>query len=176
MNDGKYKFLIVLLAGAVIAAFFLPWIKVESKPLGIVTELLTGKYQATVETISGFKIPILANSEESRVIDNIARILKPDIQEVDKKSYLVWLVPILALIILVMALRYGTNELLNLLFAVVGCAIFAYSLHKLQTTDLDKLLFQVKLGSGGWLTLLAYLGIGILGFARFITLAEKGKR
>ncbi len=55
--------------------------------------------------------------------------------------------------------------------------IFAYSFYKLQTTNLDKLLFEVKPGLGGWLTLGGYLSIGVLGFLQFVILAAgKSKR
>ena len=177
MNDKVYKFLMVVLAGAVIAGFFLPWITVESKPVGSLMKILTGQHQETVQGISGFRIPIFANREESHIIITIATLFKPGIENVDKKSYLVWAVPVLAFIILVLALHNDRSELLNFLFAVIGLVIFAYSFYKLQTTNLDKLLFEVKPGLGGWLTLGGYLSIGVLGFLQFVILAAgKSKR
>jgi len=84
--DAKKKVLLVLVV-VIVISFFLPWVSIESKAVGSVTKLLTGKKQATINSISGFKVPILANSEESRFMITIIKIFQPDIENADKKKF-----------------------------------------------------------------------------------------
>lgn len=166
--DKPYKVAILVLTAIIVVGFFLPWINVESKQVGTITKILTGKRQATVEAISGFRMPLLANSEDARLIISVARTFYPDVTAIDKKSYLVWLFPIVALIILGIALNAENNKLINLIFGAIGIAVFVLAVYKISTTDLDRLVLQMKIGTGLWMSLWGYLGIGILGFVSFV--------
>lgn len=175
--DKVFKILILILVAIIVVGFFLPWVNVESKQVGTFTKLLTGKQQKTIHAISGLDIPVLANSDESRLIVSIAKIFNPDIQNVDKKSFLVLIIPVLALIILLLALFQGNNLWINLVVALVGCAIFFFALYKIKSADLERAILQIKIGFGLWATLVSYLLIGIVSLANFIKLtAEKGKK
>ena len=121
---------------------------------------MTGKRQDEIHAISGFDVPRLANSDESRLILTVAKIFKPDVKDIDKKSYLIWIIPLLAVAIF----------LVNMVFGVIGVAIFAVTVFKLKTTDLDKVVLQIKIGVGLWLILWSYLGIGIASILRFFAL------
>ena len=174
--DNMYKSLILILAAVIVVGFFLPWVSVESQQVGTFTKLLTGKRQASVDLISGVEIPILANSDESRLIVSIAKIFYPQVKDVDKKSFLVLIVPILAIIIFLLTLKLSKNKFVNILFGIIGIGIFAFALYKLQSTDLDKLVLQIKIGIGMWLVLYAYLGIGLLSVFNFLGLLFKGNK
>ena len=52
--DKTYKVIMLILVAIIVLGFFLPWVNVESKQVGAITKILTGKRQATVEAISGF--------------------------------------------------------------------------------------------------------------------------
>ena len=172
-----YKILILILVAVIVVGFFLPWINVESKQMGTFTKLLTGKQQKTLHYISGLDIPVLANSDESRLIVTIAQIFNPDIQDVDKKSFLVLAVPILALIILLLAWFQGKNLWVSLMIGIVGCAVFSFALYKIKTTDLEKAILQIKIGLGLWAILYSYLAIGVVSIANFVKLTvDRGKR
>ena len=153
---------------AIIIAFFLPWVMVESQQAGSFVKLFTGAEVKGLAAISGFNIPIMANSDDSRLIISIAKIFKPDIQDVDKKSILVVLIPILAVLILVVTSYFGKSRFFNLLIGIVGAVIFAAAMYKIKTTDLEKLILQIRIGSGMWITLYSYLGIGICGFLKVL--------
>jgi hypothetical protein len=156
------------LAVVIFIAFFLPWLSVESGQIGMVTKILTGKRQALVDNISAFNIPILANSTESRFMISIIRIFNPNIEHADKKSFLIWLVPIFALIIAV-ASRFLAGDLwFNIAVGLIGTAIFAVAVFKISTTDLDKFVLRVSVGLGLWLSIYTYLAMGLLSFAMAI--------
>jgi len=170
-----YRLLMMLFVVLIVIGFFLPWVNIESKQVGSVTKLLTGKRQEIIHSISGFDIPTMANSEDARLIISIAKIIKPDIQGVDKKSYLVWSVPILALMILLLVFLWGKNRWLSLLYGIIGLAIFFIAVFKIKTTDLDKLVLQVRIAHGLWLILWSYLAIGIMAMGNFRLIAAKTK-
>jgi hypothetical protein len=168
-----HKILVLVCVSAIVLGFFLPWAQVESKQVGAITKALTGKRQESVDAISGFKIPIMANSDESRLAMSVIKIFNPGVENADKKSFLVWLIPILGLVILGLTFSLETNRWVNLAIAILGIAIFAVALYKIKTTDLDKLILQIKIGIGLWMILWGYLISGIAGAARFVLLLKK---
>jgi hypothetical protein len=174
--DKISKPVIGILVAVIVISFFLPWISVQSAAAGKVTELLTGKRQDKIDAISAYRVPVMANSEESRLIISIIKIFNPKTQNADKKSYLIWVVPILAVIMLILNMVMGNNKWLNLVVGIIGIAIFAFAVYKIKTTDLDKLVLQVNMGPGLWLTLWSYLGIGVISILNFVGLVgAKGK-
>jgi len=168
------KNLMLILVIVIVVAFFLPWISVESAAVGKVSKILTGKAQATIGSVSGFKVPILANSEESRFMITVIKIFQPDITNADKKSFLIWIVPLLAVIIFLVGNAPKTNQWIRLAFGVLGILIFVGATYKIITTDLDKMIIKVSIGYGLWLILFGYLGIGILQISEFLKLRKSG--
>jgi len=162
-----------ILAAIVIVAFFLPWVNVESAAVSAVSKVLTGKGAAVVDNISAFDVPILANSSESRLIISIIKIFNPNITNADKKSFLIWGIPLLAMLIVIANRILGKNKIANLVIGILGVVIFAVALFKISTTDLDKLVIQVNIGIGVWLTLYAFLGMGILSVVELMQLVKK---
>ena len=169
------RIVMFVLVAVIFISFFLPWIKVESPAVGTISKILTGKEQAVISGISGYAVPVLANSEESRFMISVIKIFNPGIQNADKKSYLIWVVPLLALIMLVVKLFLDKNKWINLAIGLIGSLIFLVAVYKLNTTDLDKLVLKVSITPGLWLILLAYLGIGLLCLADFVYLLKLKK-
>jgi Na+-transporting NADH:ubiquinone oxidoreductase subunit NqrC len=58
---------------------------------------------------------------------------------------------------------------------VIGVLIFVVGVYKIASTDLDKLVLNVNIGAGLWLTLYGYLGMGLAGIAGFIALLAQKK-
>jgi len=162
-----------ILVAIIIVSFFLPWISVESKQVGVFSKLLTGKSQASIDSISGFRIPVLANGKDARLMLSIIKIFNPKLENADKKSFAVWIIPILALFIFLAGIYMGKYRFINLVFGLIGCSIFFTALYKIKTTDLDKLILNVSIGPGLWFILYSYLAIGILGFVSFSGVSEK---
>ena len=164
------------LAVVIFVAFFLPWVSVESPMVGTISKALTGKRQASIDAISGFDIPAMANSADARLMISIIQIFNPGIKDADKKSYLIWLVPILGVAIFLVFLFLGRNRWVDLAIGLIGIAIFAVAVYKIKTTDLDKLVLNVKISNGLWMLLWGYLGMGLAGAANFATSLLKEKK
>lgn len=156
----------LLLTVLVCVSFFLPWVRVQSEAVGGFSKMLTGKEQSEVAAISGFQVPILANSKDSRLMITVIKIFKPDIEHADKKSFAIWIVPLLAVLFYWLAGQYK-NKLLYAVIGGIGCAIFGFAVYKIMNLDLSRMVIEVKIGYGLWLTLVGYLGIGLvnLGYA-----------
>ena len=63
--DKLCKSMIAVCVVAIILGFFLPWARVQSKQVGAITKMLTGKRQGSIDAVSGFRIPLMANSERA---------------------------------------------------------------------------------------------------------------
>ena len=157
-----------VLVAVIFISFFLPWVHVESPMVGSVTKVLTGKRQAEIVGISGFAVPGLANGPDARLMISIIKIFNPSVTDADKKSWLIWGVPLFAVIIFLVGLFLGSNKWFNLVIGVIGIAIFLVGVYKIKTTDLDKLVLSAKIGLGIWLTLYGYLGLGVTAVINFI--------
>jgi hypothetical protein len=165
----------VVTAVVILISFFLPWASVQSQAVGAFSKILTGKAQADIASISGFQIPQMANSPDSRLAISVIKIFNPNVTDADKKSYLIWVIPILAVVAAVVYNILGNNKWVALSVGVIGVLIFVVGVYKIASTDLDKLVLNVNIGAGLWLTLYGYLGMGLAGIAGFIALLAQKK-
>jgi hypothetical protein len=170
--DKKLTMAMGILVGIILIAFFLPWVRVESSHVGTVSKLLTGKRQVAIAGMSGFQVPLMANSKESRLAISVIKIFAPKVKNADKKSFLIWFVPGLAVIMAVVCHILNKNKWVHLALGIIGCVLFMFALFKIMTTDLDKLVLNIKIASGLWLTLLGYLGIGIVQMISFVRMTK----
>ncbi|MBF0619212.1 MAG: hypothetical protein HQL19_03485 [Candidatus Omnitrophica bacterium] len=158
----KRTWIMGVFTGLVVLAFFLPWVEVQSSAVGAISKLLTGKRQATLDTISGFQVPIMANGPDARFMVDIITIFNPGIKNADKKSWLIWVDPLFAVLLGVFYVRFWNKKWFQVLVGAVGVCIFAVGVFYIARTDLNKLIINVKIASGLWLTLVGYLGIGVV--------------
>jgi hypothetical protein len=166
-----------VLVAVIFISFFLPWVRVEAPMVGSIAKVLTGKRQAEITSISGFDVPILANGPDARLMISIIKIFDPDVKDADKKSWLIWGVPLFAIIIFLLDLLLKGNRWFYLGVALIGILIFFGAVYKIKTTDLDKLVLNAKIGVGLWLTLYGYLGLGVFAAMGFIrSLANNPKK
>ena len=157
-----------ILATVICISLFLPWVNVESPMVGTVAKVLTGKRQADIASISGFAVPGLANGPDARLMLSIIKIFNPGVTDADKKSWLIWGVPLFAIAIFLLGLFIADNKWFNLGVAVIGILIFIVGAYKINTTDLNKLVLDAKIGTVVWLTLYGYLGLGIIAALNFV--------
>ena len=170
------KVAIFLIVMVIFIAFFLPWVSVESPAAGKISEILTGKKQGGFYSVSGFQVPILANSSESKLIITVIKLFNPGIKDADKKSWLIWAVPGLAVIMLMLLWLWGNNRWLLLVLGISGVAIFGAATFKILTTNLDKLVLKVTIVYGLWALLTGYLLLGGICLFNLIKLPSgKGK-
>ena len=175
-GDGMNKIcygLMAVLVLLIIVAFFMPWVSVESTP--VVSELsriFTKKEVKISQSISAYHVPMLANTEDARLANSVIKILNPDTQDAGKNSFLIWLVPLLAVAILLLSILFSKNKWVHLASAAVGILIFVIGVYRIKTLNLNQIILNVAIGPGLWLTLWAYLGIGVcalLNFVKFVT-------
>ena len=170
----KESLISVVLVVVIFISFFLPWVNVESQMVGTVAKVLTGKRQTAIASISGFAVPGLANGPDARLMLSIIKIFNPGVTDADKKSWLIWGVPLFAIAIFLLGLFIADNRWFNLAVAAIGILIFIVGVYKINTTDLNKLVLNAKIGLGVWLTLYGYLGLGLTGAVNFFkALANK---
>jgi len=156
-------------------SFFTPWVNIDAQiPKGISRFIAQDKQiskQASLKTISGFQVPIMVNGPDAKLMIRIIKIFNPSVTDVDKKSWLIWGIPGLAVALFVLILFLGKNKWVNLGIGILGVAIFAGVTFKLLTTNLDKVVLSVSIAPGLWVLLYAYLGIGVIsliGFCRLL--------
>lgn len=167
---------IAILAVLICISFFLPWVHVESQVVGGLARIFTGTRQPTLTTISGFDVPGLANGPDARMMISVIEIFNPGITDADRKSWFVWGSPLLAIAIALLSLITGRKKWFDLSLAIIGILIFIMGVYKIKAADLDKVVLNVKIGRGLWLTLYGYLGLGIVGALGFLKgLNKSGK-
>jgi hypothetical protein len=162
------KIILSVLVSVIVVAFFLPWVQIESQHVGAVSKILTGKKQASMGTISGFQVPIHANRSDSKLAMSVIKIFAPNVEHADKKSFLVYIFPILSILIFFAVYYYGNNEWVHIGIAAMCIAIFAVGVLQIVTMDLDKVLLNIRIGIGLWLILIGYLGIGLVEVANYL--------
>jgi len=168
------KNIVFVFAAVVFIAFFLPWASVGTgSAVGRVAKLIQAEEkQAQFISISGFQVPVMANSKESKLMISVIKIFQPGITDADKKSYLIWAVPLMAVIMSLIARFFQNNKWVHLALAIIGILIFAVAVFKIATTGLDKALIKVNIEYGLWLVFIGYLGIGVLSAFNFLRLSK----
>jgi len=165
-----FKIVMLLLVIIICVSFFLPWVDVQSKVAGNISKFFTNSKQSSLKTISGFQVPILANGPDAKLMIMIVKIFNPAVTDAHKKSWLIWSIPGLAVVLFLLVLFLDKNKWVNLGIGILGVSIFSGVTFKLLTTNMDKTVLNVVIGHGLWILLFAYLGIGIINLLAFCKL------
>lgn len=110
--------------------------------------------------VSGFEIPQFANRADAKVVLALAEVLTGQ-QQLGAKSYVVYLLPGLALIGVVFATLLKRVRVVCALLGLVCVAVAGAGFYKLLTVKTDTLLVAITFGRGLWLSLWSYVGIGL---------------
>ncbi|MCX5678123.1 MAG: hypothetical protein NTY76_03335 [Candidatus Omnitrophica bacterium] len=187
---------IVACAAIIIVSFFMPWARASVNATKVAKNLAdsaSGKLQNTsfagkfvkefdkatnaignlgdIEvktTVSGYDIPTLINKKSSNIAIQLAQILFKDAKDLDKKSMLVYLLPLFAIVCIILAVIGFKYKVSAIATALIGGAIGIGGLYKLMSTDLSKLPVQIAIENGLWQTMYGYLLICILSIAWLI--------
>ena len=124
-------------------------------------------------TVTGYDIPAMANNKSSHVAIQLAQVLFKDAKDLDKKSMLVYLLPLFAVVCIALALIGIRYKIAVIVTALIGGAIGIGGLYELVITDLSKLPVQISIENGLWQTMYGYLLICILSIAWLITAAKE---
>lgn len=123
------------------------------------------------DEVSGIQIPQLANRKDAKVVLALAEMLTgphtkifgvgAGQRELGAKSYAVYLVPGLALLCGLLLTGAGRARAVCLLLAFLCFGIAGAGFWKLLTTKTDTLLVGIVIGQGLWMSLWAYVGLGV---------------
>ncbi|MDD2679492.1 MAG: hypothetical protein PHO03_01640 [Candidatus Omnitrophica bacterium] len=160
--------LVVLFACVIFVSFFLPWFNINSPVTGTIFKMFNVKQDTSFMEVSGFQVPILANRSDSQFMVQVLQLFNPGVKDVDKKSWLIWGVPLLAVLLACACVFLKENRWFNLALGIIGVLIFAVGAYKLKTTNLDKTVMRVSIMPGLWLLLYGYLGMGLVGLFKSI--------
>lgn len=195
--------LIVICALAIIHAFFIPWAKASTTATKVaksLTSQATGTLKDTpfagkflnifgkttekiadlgdieIKTaVSGYDIPTLVNKKSSKIAISIAQVMFKDAKELDKKSMLVYLLPLLALVCIALAVIGLKNKIAIIVMAILSGAIAVGGLYNLMTANLSNLVVTISIESGLWQTMYGYLLVCFLGIV-WIVLDGKDRK
>jgi len=112
------------------------------------------------DEVSGIQIPRLANQRDAKVVLALAEMLTGQ-RELGAKSYAVYLVPGLALLWGLLLTAAGRTRAVCLLIAVLCFGAAGVGFWKLLTAETDTLLVGIVIGPGLWMSLWAYVGLGV---------------
>jgi hypothetical protein len=187
----KLSFLTLVVAASVVIlfSFFMPWARVATSVTGVAKaaegslektpfagKLFKGFGKATeaisdlgdIEiktTVRGNQIPAMVNNKTSKVALSLAQVFFKDAEGIDKKSYLVYLLPLFAIVCAFLAVLGLKNKIYVILMAVIGGAISIGGLYNLLTMDISSMIVKISIAKGLWYTMYAYLAIFLAGVA-----------
>ena len=189
---------VVICAIVIVVSFFMPWAKVKVSATQVSKELVTsaekgplkgtpfaGKFVKHFEKatnaigelgdieiktqVSGYDIPTMVNKQSSKIAISFAQGFFKDAKDLDKKSMLVFLLPLLGVACMALAifgLRYKWAVIVML---VLAGAISLVGLYNLYTANFSTTAVQISIERGLWQTLYGYLAIFIISIAWMIS-------
>ncbi|MFA6141919.1 MAG: hypothetical protein WC738_01300 [Candidatus Omnitrophota bacterium] len=116
-------------------------------------------------TISGYDIPAMVSKKSSHVAIQLAQILFKDAKDIDKKSMLVYLLPLFAMACIALAIAGLRYKVSVMAAALIGGGIGIGGLYKLMATDISGLPVQISIENGLWQTMYGFILICILSVA-----------
>jgi len=113
-------------------------------------------------SISGYNIPIMVNNKTSKVALSVVALLFNNTDGLDKKSYLVYLLPLLAVICSFFAVMGVKQHWPVIAMGLISGVISVLGIYNLKTAVLSKGFVEVNIESGLWYTMYAYLAIFLI--------------
>lgn len=117
--------------------------------------------------VSGFQIPRLANQDNAKVALALMEMVTDQKQHIGLKSYLVYLLPLIALISAGLLTMKSDQRWIVLGVGMLCAVVFGIGSWKVMTIDPNTLLVVVTIGQGLWFSLAGYLGLSVCSIAHF---------
>ncbi|NQT22306.1 MAG: hypothetical protein HQ579_02590, partial [Candidatus Omnitrophica bacterium] len=112
--------------------------------------------------ISGYDIPTMVNKKTSKVALSLVAILFKSAENLDKKSYLVYLMPLVAILCSLLAVIGVRRRWSIIAMCLVSGAISIGGIYNLKTTALPNAFVAITIQPGLWYTMYGYLAIFII--------------
>ena len=189
MNKKILSGLVIAASAIIVISFFLPWAQANVSATGVSQELtkslkgtpFAGKFvgevnkataaigavgDITIKTrVSGYSIPILVNNKSSKIALSLAEIMFKNVEDLDVKSYAVYLLPILAVLCGFLSIMGLKNKLSVIVMILVGGGISITGLYNLYTVDIQSIAIKITIMNGLWYTMYGFLAIFLIGIA-----------
>ena len=179
----KQIFLGVVVAACVVIlmSFFMPWAKVNVSAVGVSKELeasaagtpFASKWVGSLKKatsalgdigdikiktmVTGYSIPTMINQKKSKVAISLMQIMFKSVENLDIKSYLVYLLPIFAIICAILAVLGQKMKLYIIAMLVISGTIAIAGLYNLLTMNVSSVAVKITIGKGLWLTMYSFL-------------------
>ena len=204
MNIKKMFFLSMVIAAsiAIIFSFFMPWATIATSVTKVSKDLtqaaegsladtpFAGKFIKQLDkatsaigqmgdieiksAVRGNQIPAMVNNKTSKVALALAQVFFKDAGGLDKKSYLVYLLPLLGIACAALAVLGLKNKLYVIVMAVLAGAISIGGLYTLLTMDISSTIVKISIAKGLWNTMYSFLFICLAGIA-WLVLNKKAR-
>jgi hypothetical protein len=189
MKKTYLSYIVYAAAALIIIGFLMPWATVATSVTGVSSGLLSsledtpyagkiaGKLSEATDaignmgdvgiksTVRGYQVPILVNNKSSKVAISLAQIFFEETEDLDKKSYLVYLLPIAGVVCAVLVFLGDKNKVYIIAMTVLAGAISIVGLFKLYTLDVSSTMVKISIQSGLWAILYSFLFILMTGIA-----------
>ena len=116
--------------------------------------------------VSGAQIPQMANQQNAKVAAALVEVLMNERQHIGAKSYLVYLLPGLALLCGLLLNFLGGVPAVAMSAAILCAGVAGGGFWKLLTTNTKTLFIAITIGPGLWLSLWGYVAIAVAGLLR----------
>jgi len=189
--------LIWLSVVATLGGFFLPWARLDlhrgltTKRLEAMNDLTRNLGRVTVKIrrgtqtisgelprlsdipreVSGAQIPMLAHQPNAQVAVALLALFTPQQQNIERKSYAVYLLPVVALLCGVVVTYWGSRAIVCVSAALLSGLVAGVGFWKLLTVNTQTLFVAITIGPGLWLSLWAYVVLAVAAGVRPLTRA-----
>ncbi len=180
--------LTLIACAVIITAFFMPWARVN---VSLERILPTGGGEI-VNTLEGFTenvgsfagmefdpvvrgkdIPMLVNNKSSKVAVTFISLLFKNAESLERKSYLVYMPVLLAVICALLAILGIENKTYILIMTILSGLLSGAGLYEFKTVNFSSLVTNVEIMYGIWVTLYAFFAIFIIGLFWFFVYKER---
>jgi len=194
-------FLLVILACVLIViSFFMPWAKVSVSAMGVSKELtdiadknlkgapLAGKVVNKLKEITGaisdfgdidlktevrgVDIPRLVNNRTSKVALSVSQMLFKSAENLDKKSYAVYFLPLFGVISALLAIIGLQNRIYVFIMTAISGIIAFLGLYNINTVDLSTLAVKITIADGLRYTMYGFSFIFFVGIVWLVTIRK----
>jgi hypothetical protein len=197
MKKLVFMTMVIAASAVIITAFFMPWAKVATSVTGISKELTStvggtpfaGKVVGKIDkitgaiadlgdveiktTVRGNQVPALVNNQTSKVALSLAQVMFKSAEGIDKKSYLVYLLPLFGIICAVLAVLGLKSKIYVAAMLILGGIVSIGGLYNLYTMDIESQIVKISIENGLWYTMYAFLFIFLVGIVWFISDIKK---
>jgi len=123
-------------------------------------------------TLRGIDIPALSDKGDSKLVKSIVRLCGFDTGNYRRKVYLVYLVPLSAIICFILSLLGIRNRIWVLPLVLISGTAAIGGFYKILTFNLKELPVDITIGSGIWTMLYSFLAMLVVSIVWFFLKAK----